>query len=254
MPTVTLTTDYGLRDPYVAQLKGAILTAAPSALLVDCTHLISPYDLIEAAYHLGHTWSYFPAGTIHVCPVNRVTAGEPEPLMCFRKNDHAFIFPNNGLVSLLFDDFAEEAYAIGGDEPGSTKTAIARAIGELALGLGPRQLGAPIAEVEHSIRPAPVTHPSYIRGSIVHIDGYGNAVLNIHRDLVERMANGRRIHTRLPNTAPIEDIVDHYHEAPEGELLVRYNARGYLEIAMKNGKVATLYGLERDQLVQLEFA
>ncbi len=253
MSIVTLTTDFGLRDPYVGQLKGAILSADPTAVIADCTHLISPYDIIEAAYHLSHTWSHFPAGAIHVCTVNRHSPAEPGAYIGFRQNGHSFLCPDNGLAYLLFPHLTDGIYRLEADGETSTKAILSAAIRKLALGFDCRHLGAALPAPEHSIRAEPITNQHYIRGSIVHIDGYGNAVLNVHRDLVERMARGRRVQTRLPNSEPILDIVDHYHEVPEGDLLTRYNAMGYVEIAMNMGKVATLYGLERDQLVQLEF-
>ncbi len=253
MSIVTLTTDFGLRDPYVGQLKGAILSADPTATIADCTHLIPSYDLIEAAYHLSHTWSHFPIGTIHVCMVNRLSVGEPEAYIGFRQNGHTFLCPDNGLAFLLFPTIEDGVFRLNSEGESSTKSVLSAAIRTLALGFDCRHLGERLVAPEHSIRPEPITTQHYIRGSIVHIDGYGNAVLNVHRDLVERMARGRRVHTRLPNSEPIIDIVSHYHQVPEGDLLTRYNSMGYVEIAMNMGKVATLYGLERDQLVQLEF-
>ena len=253
MPIVTLTTDFGLKDPYAAQLKGAVLSADPTSVIVDLTHEIDPYDISAAAFHLGHTWRHFPEGTIHVCTVNRLADNVPEPLIGLRHGGHTFLCPDNGLVSLLFPRLRAPVYALTPGEGASTKSTLTRALRTLALGLDVRHAGTPLPAPEQSIRPEPVAHPEYIRGSILHIDGYGNAVLNIHRDLVERLARGRRVQTVLPNAEPIVDIVEHYHDVPNGELLTRYNSRGYLEIAMNAGKVAQLYGLERDQLVQLEF-
>ena len=253
MPIVTLTTDYGLRDPYAAQLKGAVLSADPTTVIVDLTHEVAPYDIAAAAYHLGHTWRHFPPGATHVCTVNRLADNAPEPLIGFRQNGHTFLCPDNGLPSLLFPRLEAPVYRLHPGEGASTKSTLTRALRTLSLGLDVRHAGELLPDPERSIRAEPVAHPEYIRGSILHIDGYGNAVLNIHRDLVERLARGRRVQTVLPNADPIVDIVDHYHDVPNGELLTRYNSRGYLEIAMNAGKAAQLYGLERDQLVQLEF-
>ena len=253
MPIVTLTTDYGLRDPGAAQLRGAVLTAAPTATVVDVTHLITTFDVPQAAYHLGQAYAHYPEGAIHVCTVKRLRDAPREGFLGFRQNGHTFLCPDNGMAFLLFPGLQAPLYRLAeAPERESTKQLLARAIRTLCLGLDVRHVGAPAGDVEQATRPEPVAHPSYIRGSIVHIDRYGNAVLNIHRDLVERMARGRRVRTRLPNFA-IRDIVDDYHEVPIGEILTRYNAQGYLEIATNMGKAAALYDLEREQLVQLEF-
>lgn len=253
MPIITLTTDYGLRDPYAGQLKGALLTACPTATLVDVTHDITPYDLVEAAYFLQHIHGHYPAGTLHVCTVDNTFEQEP-CLLCFEHDRQVYILPDNGLPDLLWPKADLNIVRLPPDEAtGSTKAALGAAVRRLALGYDPARLGPRATDYVRSLRPAPVTNPTFIRGAITHIDRYDNAVLNVHRSLVERMAQGRRIHTRFSSSDPIVDIVDHYHEAPEGELLARYNSRGFVELAINMGRAAQLFGLQRDQLVQLEF-
>ena len=252
MPIITLTTDYGLRDPYAGQLKGALLTACPTATLVDVTHDIAPYDLVDAAYFLQHTHDHFPEGTVHVCTVDNTFAYDPDWL-CFRYEGQIYLVLDNGLPDLLWRGVDLDLRRVPAAESGSTKATLAGAIAKLSLGYDPEYVGPPAPDAVRSLRPEPVTNPKFIRGSIIHIDRYDNAVLNIHRDLVERMAQGRRIHTRFSSSDPIVDIVDHYHQAPEGELLARYNSRGYVELAINMGRAAQLFGLQRDQLVQLEF-
>ena len=252
MPIITLTTDYGLRDPYAGQLKGALLSACPTATLVDVTHEIAPYDLVEAAYFLQHVHDHYPAGTLHVCTVDNTFDAEPD-LLCFRREGQVYLLADNGLPDLLWPGVDLHLVRLPAAPDGSTKATLAAAVRRLALGYDPERLGPRATDVVRSRHPEPVTNPTFIRGSIVHIDRYDNAVLNVHRSLVERMAQGRRIHTRFSSSEPIVDIVDHYHEAPEGELLARYNSRGYVELAINMGRAAQLFGLQRDQLVQLEF-
>lgn len=252
MPIITLTTDYGLRDPYAGQLKGALLSACPTATLVDVTHEIAPYDLVDAAYFLQHTHDHYPEGTIHVCTVDNTFDCDPDWLS-FRYEGQVYLVLDNGLPDLLWPTAGLDLRRVPADGAGSTKAALGAAIAKLALGYDPTHIGPAATDAVRSLRPEPVTNPKFIRGSIIHIDRYDNAVLNIHRSLVERMAQGRRIHTRFSSSDPIVDIVDHYHEVPEGELLARYNSRGYVELAINMGRAAQLFGLQRDQLVQLEF-
>ncbi len=253
MPILTLTTDYGLRDPYAGQLKGSLLSACPSATLVDISHHISPYDLVEAAYFLSHAYPHYPQGSIHICTVNN--QGEEEtPFLCFRRGAQTFLLPNNGLAFLLFQQIEEKIFRIAAADDGSCKACLAGAVAKLTLGFDPHHLGEVETDLVRSIRPTPVTSPGFIRGTIVHIDRYDNAVLNVHREDIERMRRGRIIHTRFSNSDPIVGIHEHYHEAPVGELLARYNSGGWVELAVNMGRAATLFGLSRDQLVQLEFA
>ena len=253
MPIVTLTTDYGLKDPAAAQLRGAVLTAAPTATVVDLSHLIATFDIPQAAYHISRSYAHYPEGSIHVCTVKRFRADPLHTYVGFRQNEPTFLCPDNGLAFLLFPQLDAPLYSlkVEGDRE-SNKMVIGRAIRTLSLGLDVRHCGEELVDPERATRPEPVAHPDYIRGSIVHIDRYGNAILNIHRKVVERMARGRSVRTRLPNFV-IPNLVTDYHEVPIGEILTRYNAQGYLEIATNMGRAATLYGLEREQLVQLEF-
>ena len=253
MPILTLTTDYGLRDPYAGQLKGALLCACPTLRIVDVTHHITPFDLIEAAYFLSHTCHHYPAGTIHVCTVNSLGDANT-PFLCLEHGGYTYVLPDNGMLSLLWPGAVDGPVVRLPHAPDrSSKQVLAEAVRVLALGYGPRHLGEPARDVAQVMRPEPVLTPEYIRGAIVHIDRYHNAVLNVHRDHVRRAARGRPVYTRFMSSDPIVGIVDHYHEVPEGDLLARYNSRGYVELAVNMGRAAQLFGLERDQLVQLDF-
>jgi len=252
MPIITLTTDYGLRDPYAGQLKGSILCACPSAQIVDITHEITPFDLIEAAYFISHTHNHYPKGTIHICTVNN-QGDAKTPFLCFQRAGHTFIVPDNGLVYLLWSELDAVLIRLDALVDASSKSIIAKAIKQLSLGYDPSRLGDVATDAVRLVRPEPVITPEFIRGAIVHIDRYHNAVLNVHRDHIERMSNGRPVHTRFSNSDPIVGIVDHYYEVEQGELMARYNSCGYVELAINMGRAAQLFGLQRDQLVQLEF-
>lgn len=252
MPIITLTTDFGLRDPYAAQLKGTIMSMCPNANLVDISHNVGPYDLLEAAHMLNHSWKHFPVGTLHICTVDSNSETDT-PFLCFRQNDHLFLMPDNGLVYLIFDDFNASVVRLEIPSGGSTKLSIAQAVKQISLGFEPTQLGEPAKDLVGSMRPAPVIQPDRIRASIVYIDRYHNAVLNVHRDQIDKMRKGRLVHTRFSQGDPIIGIHEHYHEVPQGDLLARYNSRGYVEICINMGRAAQLFGLERDQLIELEF-
>src|SRR5580658_7958782 len=96
---LTLTTDYGTSDPLVGTMKGAILSVNPAARIVDITHAVEPYDVLDGALALAQAWNYFPQGAIHVVVVDP-GVGTPRRPILVRSSGHWFIAPDNGVLSL----------------------------------------------------------------------------------------------------------------------------------------------------------
>src|SRR6266849_5965338 len=97
---ITLTTDFGLADPFVGIMKGVILGIAPNVQLVDVTHEIPPYDILEAAFLVDSAYPYFPPGTIHVVVVDPGVGSVRRPMVA-AANGHIFVAPDNGVLSLV---------------------------------------------------------------------------------------------------------------------------------------------------------
>jgi len=106
-PLITLLTDFGTADSYVAEMKAALLAAVPEATLVDLTHAVSPGDLRAAAYLLGRTWHRFPAGTVHLAVVDP-GVGTARAALAFGTGGHWFVGPDNGLFTPVLRDAAVE--------------------------------------------------------------------------------------------------------------------------------------------------
>ena len=101
MHLVTLTTDFGVQDYYVGALKGALLRREPALKLVDITHQIKPFDIVQGAFVVANTWHEFPEGTIHLIGVNCVYQPEYR-FVAVRHEGHYFLAPDNGLLTILF--------------------------------------------------------------------------------------------------------------------------------------------------------
>jgi S-adenosyl-L-methionine hydrolase (adenosine-forming) len=98
---ITLTTDFGTRDPYAGIMKGMALTANPSAIIVDITHEIPPQDILNAAFTLMRAYQYFPAGTVHVAVVDPEVGGSRKRI-AVRTERHIFVGPDNGIFGMVF--------------------------------------------------------------------------------------------------------------------------------------------------------
>lgn len=253
MPIITITTDFGISDPYLAQLKGIIYSSCPNATVVEVSTQIKPYDILQASFFISHIENYYQEGTIHISTVNN--KGEKKvPYIIAVKNNQYFIVPDNGTIFILTQDQEEiDIYTLENDNNLSSKQYLKEAIRMLGLGLHPNQFAIQKKEVRKSMLPAPITHPNFIRGSIIHIDRFQNAILNVSRKLVDKFAKGRKVLVRFSNFQPIYGIKENYYDAPQGELIARYNSHNFVELAINMGRAAQLFGLEKGQLIELVF-
>jgi S-adenosyl-L-methionine hydrolase (adenosine-forming) len=255
MSIVTLTTDFGIQDFYAGALKGALLRHSPGLRLVDISHAVKPYNIVQGAFTLQQAWPEFPEGSIHLLGVNCVY--DPDfRFVAVRQHGHYFLAPDNGILTLLFDVIRPEdrrllPVAQNGHFP--VKDVFARAVAHLSAGSGFETLGEPAGELLHRISLQPVITPGGIRGTVIHIDNFDNAVVNIRREVFERVVDGRAFSLFFRRNDPITKMSSNYCDVPEGEPLCLFNSAGYLEIAVNMGRAATLLGLKAEEVVEIVF-
>ena len=244
-PIVTLLTDFGTADAYVAAMKGVVLSLAPEAILVDISHDIPPQDIRAGAWVLGQAWSSFPAGTIHVAVIDPGVGMDREALLV-EADGQLCLAPDNGLLSWVLKQAGQvslrtlrkEVHRQG--EASATfhgRDVFAHAAGLLASG---RAMAVDLSEKTDS-----VIMPSWagvgverdrIVGEVVHIDRFGNLITNIQRKQIEearwpRLAiqAGALTNVRLCRT---------YGDAKAGELIALFGSSGTLELAVAGGSAA----------------
>lgn len=253
MQIVTLTTDFGLEDYYVAMLKGAMLQGSPELRIVDITHLVKPYDIVQGAFILKNAFDSFPQGTLHIITVNN--SPEQFSFIAFSHQGHIFIGPDNGIFTLMFGDLPAQVFRLEHDDssPFPLKEVLADAVEHLSAGKPLFEIGLPAGETERRIALQPVISTSQIRGSVIYIDHYENAVVNIPRELFEKVRNDRRFALFFKRHDPITRLSRHYNDMPVGETLCLFNSAGFLEIAINMGKASSMLGLNLDDMVQVDF-
>ncbi|MEQ8705252.1 MAG: SAM-dependent chlorinase/fluorinase [Phaeodactylibacter sp.] len=255
MPFVTLTTDFGDKGFDLPKLKGALLTAAASVQLIDLTHQVGNYNIVQAAFLFRNAWPSFPKGTIHLISVNDYPSNTPRFLAAAHRG-HYFIAPDNGLFSLIFPEDAPNQYHLisyGPEELISLEQVYARAVGHLAQGRPIIELGETATEVMQRITLQPVIGPSQIRGSVIFVDSFDNAITNINRALFEQVGGGRSFALYFKRNDPIKNLCQYYHEVDIGEPLCLFNSSNLLEIAINMGKASSLLGIHVEDTVQIEF-
>jgi S-adenosyl-L-methionine hydrolase (adenosine-forming) len=253
---ITLTTDFGLRDYYAALLKGAILSRVSAAVLVDITHQVKPYDIVQAAFIMRHAYTSFPDGTVHIVAVDNYANGETN-FIAVSHNNHYFLAPDNGIISMILGEIPTEIYTLPYDDKSSTfpiKDVFANAIAHISDTEQPFEgIGTRIEDMVERISLQPVVAQDLIRGVITHIDNYDNAILNIHRSLYERVAFGRKFELYFKRHSPVTQLSAQYSDVAVGETLCLFNSAGFLEIAINMGRAATLLDLSVENPVQIIF-
>jgi S-adenosyl-L-methionine hydrolase (adenosine-forming) len=251
---VTLTTDFGARDPYVAAMKGVILSIAPEAAIVDLSHEIAPGDIAEAALFLAATLPYFPHGAIHVAVIDP-GVGTARRAVAARIGDGYFVGPDNGLLTLVAKRLDLAAMRVI-DNPTVMRPAIsptfhgrdifAPAAAHLARGFAFDQLGGGVeAPVELAWpEPVPIAHEAY-QGRIVHIDRFGNAVTNVPADWIAAPARAWLSF----GDHRLDGIRTTYADVPAGQPLALAGSTGYLEISINGDHAANRLGLQRGDAI-----
>ena len=254
MQIVTLTTDFGYKDYYTAMLKGAMLRHSNNLNLVDIAHGIPKYDLVRAAFVLKNAWRSFPTQTIHIVTVNDLPRGSHH-FLAAQYDTHYFLGPDNGIFSLLFEESPTEVYKLPfvGNSSFPLVEIMAQAVGYIARGEPFCNIGAPAREIMQRLTLHPVVSPNQLRGSVIYIDDYENVVVNIHRELFEQVRSGRKFKLYFKRNNPLTEICAFYFDVPVGEPFCRFNATNYLEIAVNMGKASSLFNLNLDDTVQIDF-
>ncbi|MCH2046450.1 MAG: SAM-dependent chlorinase/fluorinase [Saprospiraceae bacterium] len=255
MNIVTLTTDFGWKDYYVGVLKGKILSQGTATVFADITHQIENYNIVQAAFVVRNSYKSFPKGSIHLVSVNNVYAPERH-FLAIEHEGHYFVGPDNGIFSLLFEQLPEKIYRLPKAQQIhalDVNDYFAYAVNHIFQKQPFAEIGTPVRQILQRFSLRPILSRDQIRGSVIHVDNYGNVILNIDRELFFRGCKGRNFEIYFKRFDPITIIHEQYSDVPVGEVLCLFNSANYLEIAVNMGKASTLFGLDIDDSVQIDF-
>lgn len=275
MPIITLTTDYGQRDPSVAALKGTILNELSEVTLVDISHEVSPFNIQECAYILKNSYHTFPKGSIHVVGLDAEETPENEHIIV-QVDGHYFVSANNGVISLIVKEIPPETIAEV-NIPNSSKNAFptlevfVKVACHLARGGKMEVVGKPFSNLKQlkEFEPQITNDGKTIKGNVIYIDNYGNVVTNIKKSLFEAYRNGREFEI-IARTNKLNTLYQSYSELvnfnlpkPQrkgaGDLLALFNSSGYIELAIYKsnlntvGGASTLLGLGYRDTITINF-
>jgi len=260
MSIVTLLTDFGTADYFVGAMKGAVLSADPSARLVDITHDIPPHDIEAAAFTLLAAFESFPAGTVHLAVVDPGVGSERRPV-AVESREHLFVGPDNGVFGHVYerlktfrvfhltnaDFFRRDASATF-----HGRDIFAPVAGALSRGVRPNVLGPPVTDAVRLTLAAPRRlDDNTLEASVIHTDRFGNLVTNITpRDLPEdAVRRGARLVLNGREIKSFRRFFAEDERAAPGEPFAIWGSAGLLEIAVYRDSASRLLDARRGQKI-----
>jgi S-adenosylmethionine hydrolase len=253
---ITLMTDFGLTDPYVAIMKGVILSINPRARLVDISHHIIAGSILQAAGVIRETFSFFPEGTVHVAVVDP-GVGSDRRLIALEAGGHLFVGPDNGVFWPLIADYGENRVIHITERryllPHVTRTFHGRDVfapvaAHLSLGVDPGQMGSEIKDPVELSLPKAHERGELLHGQVVRVDNFGNLITNISYQELERFLKESKLIIHIGNLE-IKDLNSIYSDVEKGEPLAFINSSGMLEVAINLGRAADYVCIDPGEIV-----
>ena len=270
MQIVTLTSDTGLQDYYVAAMKGALLNHIPQASIIDISHNIRPFDVANAAFQLRCCYRDFPKGTIHIIGVDSepILSGDKTSLpsiMLFE--GQYFIANDNGFFGCFLDEAVPDQFYTYSDVINHpemvkfpTKNCFIPLAKKIVSGETIAHFATPTNGYKRAFIQKPVIEHLAIRGNVIHIDGYGNLITNITKDDFDRFGEGTPFTIKYLNKEYyIDEIHETYNHVSMGERVALFNSSQLLEIAINRGANGStggankLFGMRQGDPVHVEF-
>lgn len=250
MAVISLTSDYGLKDHYVAAVKGLIYGGLDNIYIVDISHSVETFNIYEAAFLVGSAYQSFPKGSIHLVLVHEDFAPNG-PFIAMQLDGQFFLAANNGVLSLIASrkkpEKVIEIDLRNQPERINPRNVLTQAASHLARGGTIDLLGNTATDFKIAIKPEPILRENkHLIGAVLYIDKVGNLHTNISETDIERIKAGRSVRINLPRGKRLNKIYQHYSQcSAHGNLFALINGSGYLEIAILNMANDTFGGASR---------
>ena len=251
---ITLTSDLGIQQYYVAMLKGGILKALPTANIIDVNHAVPPHDIVLGAVFIKNTYNSFPNESVHLLCIDQHYSTNPSFIIC-HFDDHFFIAPDNGILSVLFPGERLNPFELK-SRPNvhfPFLDAVIKALPKINGKVPLNEIGFPLQTICEKFAFQPVTGSEHISGNVQFIDRFGNVITNISKALFRKIGQKRLFSLSLKGHDTIHVISRTYGDAPIGEVVAFFNSSEHLEIAINKGNASELLGIMPDDAIQISF-
>jgi S-adenosylmethionine hydrolase len=239
---VTLTTDFGTRDPYAGIMRGMVLTANRNARLIDITHEIPAQDILNAAFTLLRAYDFFPPGTVHVAVVDPEVGGGRKNI-AVRTERYLFVGPDNGIFGMVFQrekpiEIREiQNMPFVAERVSNTfhgRDVFAPCAGYLSSGRDIADVGQELKGVIQLKYPRPNQSGNILTGEVISVDSFGNLITNISEHMYRSFVGRQSVEISFA-TVRLSGVHCHYSEVAPGMALALFGSSGYLEISMNSG-------------------
>jgi S-adenosylmethionine hydrolase len=262
-PIITLTTDFGVSDGYVATIKGVIFDICPDARIIDVSHDILPQNVEQAAFVLNNTARYFPANSVHVAVVDPGVGTDRKPILLDTPTG-SFIGPDNGIFSYVLKRLSDDDTS--GTTPASCQAYLldkqkywlcpvsgtfhgrdifAPVAAYIGKGVARADVGTPVNTLVKGRVSVLLLEANHIEGRLLQVDRFGNLISNIPEGMLDREIVSVRLAGRtIPH-------LNETYSAGRG-LVALVGSHGYLEVAWRNGNAAKVLGVGFGETIVVE--
>jgi S-adenosylmethionine hydrolase len=259
-PIITLTTDFGTNDHFVGAMKGVILDIVPEAAIVDISHAVQAFDVLDGALTIAQAYSYFPNGTVHVVVVDPGVGTERRPILASSDGFH-FVAPDNGVLSMVYA--REERFHVRHitsehyfRQPVSNtfhaRDIFAPVAAWLSKQVDSHKFGDEIDDYVRFAAPRPkATGENRMRAVVLKVDRFGNLITNVTPQDAPALFAGSAAFKIVVGSREITDIRRTYAEGAPGEVFGILGSMGYLEIVANRGAAAQITGAGKGNEVSI---
>jgi len=256
---ITLTSDFGLKDSYVAEMKGVILTINPNATIIDITHGLEKFDVRLGAFMLASAAPYFPKGTVHLAVVDPGVGTERRAILIQTKQGF-FVGPDNGVLMLAAQNQRiKHTYELADHKfmlPKVSRTfhgrdVFAPAVAHLDVGVKPSEFGPEITDAVTPEFASVKRRKGSLIGKILHIDSFGNLIININWKEINQ---AKAVNVKMQNLSLKLEVAKTYAQVKPKQPMALIGSHGFLEIALNQDSAAEKFHAEAGDSVEVTFA
>jgi len=261
-PIITLTTDFGTNDHFVGAVKGVILDIVPEAAIVDISHAVQAFDVLDGALTISQTYSYFPTGTVHMVVIDPGVGTARRPIIASSDGYH-FVAPDNGVLSMVYArEERIHVRHISADhyfrQPVSNtfhaRDIFAPVTAYLAKLVDSHKFGDEIEDYVRFAAPKPKpAGDNRLRGVVLKVDRFGNLITNITPEDAPELFTGKVTFKIVIGNKEISDLRGAYAEGAPGEVFGILGSMGYLEIVANRAAAAQITGAGKGSEVSILF-
>ena len=259
-PIITLTTDYGTQDHLVGVMKGVILKINPEVQIVDITHNVTPFDLLDGALAIASAYTYFPPRTIHVVVVDPGVGTERRPLIVSGQNQY-FLAPDNGVLSGVYEKepnpivrnlTAEHYFLHPVSKTFHGRDVFAPVAAWLSKSWQPSSMGEDITDYKKFAMPKPKEADGSWKGVVLKVDAFGNLLKNFRAEDLPAGATEKGVIDLQVGSHAVKRLVPTFAAGNNGEVVAFVGSSGYLELGVNKGSAAKALGAGRGAAILLK--